>query len=563
MSLLTKPSLRPLGLRAPAEVMTPEALSAYKSSRLSFLRLLIARLARERWQISRQRWEMDAEGRGLAVYRVFGPQEDFSFVVFSDKLPEERRTDRIIENHYDGEAFLCIGEASEQQIAAQKGEFADFLTGRADARTIGWTRVNRSSRIFDAVVDALASGRQPDEALIASAGYLVRNNGFWGNGRHGSTIFPANAGKGFLGLPYHPDLLTLYLWRHFSVELVEHIARARNPDAPPLERRLKKFLGVGNASGLGLVPFVLRHPARVHHWVSLRERAYAEARLRTPSAEQMSSLLSLLDRAIAYYATGLQVRGGIFQASDTLVADLKRLRDTAATPADRDPWSALAAWAEAELGREALELLHALLLEVHGDIAQALAPEVLSAVEADAKPDPSQRIAALQTVLKDRYGWALALDLSGPGTRRHFWYLSKDNLEPRLGERGRDPGEDFETYVDVVGDLQCLDAALDAFEPDRSVAHLLLRHPELRLIVERVQTTQHLDYAEVRACATDEAFEPCHLIRFTLTLYGMEKLDPQSRLWVRGTFLQGAPLADEIAQGKEGDWIFPMLGAAE
>ena len=38
----------------------------------------------------------------------------------------------------------------------------------------------------------------------------------------------------------------------------------------------------------------------------------------------------------------------------------------------------------------------------------------------------------------------------------------------------------------------------------------------------------------------------------------MEKLDPQSRLWVRGTFLQGAPLPEDIAAGNEGDWIYPL-----
>ena len=549
----------PRKLRPPSDVMTPEALSAYKSSRLSFLRLLIGKLAHERWQVARERWELDEEGRGLAIYRIQGPDADFSFVVFSDNLPEERRTDRIVENHYDGEAFLCIGAPSEAQIEAQRGQFADFLTGRADAKTVGWTRVNRSGRIFDAVVEALAEGRQPDDALIASAGYLVRNNGFWGNGRHGSTVFPANAGKGFLGLPYHADLLTLYLWRHFSVELAEHIARMRNPAASPLDRRLKKYLGVGNASGLGLVPFVLRHPARVDHWVRLRERAYAEARARRPVAQERAALLSLLDRAIAYYASGLQVRGGIFQSSEALVADLRRLRDAADAQPLEQSWEALAVWAEAEIGREALELLHALLLEVHPDIAEALAPEVVSGVNNPVSPQPAQSVAALQALLRERYAWALAIDLAAPDARRHFWYLSRDNLEPRLGERCIDPGEAYETYVDVVGDLQSLDRALSRMAPDKSVAHLLLRHPALRLIAERVQTTQQLDYGEVRACVTHPDFEPCHLIRFTLTLYGMEKLDPQSRLWVRGTFLQGAPLAEEIAAGQEGDWIFPML----
>ena len=38
----------------------------------------------------------------------------------------------------------------------------------------------------------------------------------------------------------------------------------------------------------------------------------------------------------------------------------------------------------------------------------------------------------------------------------------------------------------------------------------------------------------------------------------MEKLDPQSRLWVRGTFLQGArPWPRRSRPASEGDWIFP------
>ena len=170
-----------LPLRPAAEIMTPEGMSALKASRLSFLRYVIRRMARERWKIAPTRFELDAEGRGTVVYRLETPERPIHFVVYSDNLPEERRTDRIIENHYDGEAFLCVGDPTEARIEAQRGEFADFLLGRADIGTIGWTRVNRSSRIFEAIADALAAGRQPDIDLLASAGYLVRNNGFWGS----------------------------------------------------------------------------------------------------------------------------------------------------------------------------------------------------------------------------------------------------------------------------------------------------------------------------------------------------------------------------------------------
>ena len=38
----------------------------------------------------------------------------------------------------------------------------------------------------------------------------------------------------------------------------------------------------------------------------------------------------------------------------------------------------------------------------------------------------------------------------------------------------------------------------------------------------------------------------------------MEDFDPRSSLWVRGTFLQGAPIAEDLAAGVEGDWIYPL-----
>ena len=53
-------------------------------------------------------------------------------------------------------------------------------------------------------------------------------------------------------------------------------------------------------------------------------------------------------------------------------------------------------------------------------------------------------------------------------------------------------------------------------------------------------------------------FQPCHIIRFALSLLGVEKFEPVSSKWVRGTFLQGAPLAADVAAGREGDWLYPL-----
>lgn len=558
-----------LPLRPAAEIMTPEAMSAFKASRLSFLRYVIRRMVRERWRIAATRFDLDAEGRGTAVYRLDTPHRPIHFVVFSDNLPEERRTDRIIENRYDGEAFLCVGDPTEARIEAQRGEFADFLLGRSDIETLGWTRVNRSSRVFDAIVEALAAGRQPDVDLVASAGYLLRNNGFWGSGRHGTAVMEAFPREEFLGRPYHADLLTLFMWRHFSLDLVEHIARCRNPQAPGLHPAIRRFIGAGNASGLGLVPFVIRHPGRVHNWILCRETAIARVKAMpaAPDGPEAAQLSALTGRAIAYYASGTQVRPGIFAGSDRLVEDLTALRRVIEAfrrdgridgRAVRLPWVALCDWAAANLQAEGLEQLHALLIEIYPQVADDLEEAVLATVDGTLDVRPEQRAGDLLSRLRQGYGWALEIDTAAEGARQHFWYLSYDNLEPRHGLRGVDPGEEFETFVDLVGDVQALARDLGAAPPAQSVGAFLFAHPRHRNTVERVQSVAHCDYGEVRANVLSGDFEPCHLIRFLLTQYGMEKLDPQSRLWVRGTFLQGAPTAEDIAAGVEGDWIFPM-----
>lgn len=550
-------------LRDPSELSTPDGLSAIKASRLSFLRILIQRMAAERWRITRQRFELDARGRGTAVYRIETAGTPLHFVIFSDELREEDRTDRIIANHYDGEAFLCFGELTEDRIQTQRDQFADFLYGRADIQTLGWTRVNRSGRMFDHVVDALANGRQPDLDRVVEAGYLLRNNGYWGNGRHGSVSFQGIPADEAVSLPYHADLLTLYLWRIFSHDLVDHVASMRSERAVSLHPALRRFIGVGNASGLGLIPFVIRHPQRIHCWVAAREQVIAKAKAQTAPADgpKAARLAEILNRAIAYFGEGIQVRPGIFAGSDRLVQDLKRLIDRldamrGTWPAL--PWRTLCDWAAANTHPEALETLQSALIEVHPELCADALSSMTHSIPGANDINPAQSADALKAALEDRYGWALALDLDAPHARRHFWYLSEDNLEPRHGVRGEDPKEEFETFVDVAGAIQRLYKAVEALPQDRTVDLLIFEQPDLRFALERVQATEAYPYGEVRANILAPDFEPCHLIRFLLTAYGMEKLDPQSRLWVRGTFLQGAPLPEDIAAGDEGDWIYPL-----
>jgi len=63
-------AIRQVRLRAPETVLRLERMGSFHQTRLSFMRVLLRRLAREGWQVARTRWEIDADGVGTAVYEA-------------------------------------------------------------------------------------------------------------------------------------------------------------------------------------------------------------------------------------------------------------------------------------------------------------------------------------------------------------------------------------------------------------------------------------------------------------------------------------------------------------
>ena len=99
--------------------------------------------------------------------------------------------------------------------------------GRCGAGEIVLSRANRSVRLFDDVVAALAAGRQPSRDAIGRVGYLMRTTAVYGNGKFGLADFEQVRRRGILTLPFQAEMLTVYLARHFSLELVDHLAARR------------------------------------------------------------------------------------------------------------------------------------------------------------------------------------------------------------------------------------------------------------------------------------------------------------------------------------------------
>ncbi|EMA64866.1 hypothetical protein C468_08179 [Halorubrum kocurii JCM 14978] len=545
-------------LRDPSELMRPERLGALKQTRLSFGRLLVNKMVTEGWEIRVDRLSLDEEGVGRVVYAIETPSRRFSFGVFSRNSPEGENTDRIIAEDWDLWAFLCEGEAPPEMMDAQREELPHVMEGRATPDVLIWTRANRSSRFFGHVVDSLAAGHQPDIDHLAAGGYLTRSSGYYGNGLNGTKMFRALDDDHPLSRPYMSQMLAAYMLRVFGYDLAEHVAAARNPDAPALDDGIKRYLGTGNSSGVGIVLYLVNHPKQLHAWLRAREVALARAKTVDPSEADLERFRSLRRRARRWFAEDDSETNRFFASKDAIAADLDRVGDRvdalAADPPEGHFWEVVCEWASEELRRETQEVLHSLLLDVRPEVCDGLEESLTVSERSDVVP--GMEVATLRSRIEEGYAWALDVDFDRPEATRHFWYRSIENEEPRLGVRGEGPDE-YELPADVARRVQSLQRDLDGFAPADTVAEVLVEHPEHRYVVERIQNLHGLPYAEIRGNPLDADFVPLHFIACLKAMWGIQKAHPKSKGWVRGTFFQGAPLAHELPDCEQEYWMFP------
>ena len=436
--------------------------------------------------------------------------------------------------------------------------------GRCRPSELVLSRANKSLRLFDYVIGALSEGRQPDPRVLGEVGYLMRTTAVYGNGKFGLGDRLRYADRPELAGPFRAELLAVYLIRCFTVDLVEHVARRRNPGGfVPLDRAIKRSLGIGNATGLGMAPFLISHPLLIHNWFHAREAALARVRaLGRATPDAVARFRVCLDRArrhVAEWVVADEIQSARIAA---LRGDLDTLNQwTAAWPGDTTrPWDALYRRAEGTLSTEGEELLVSLILEPHGALIDDLAEGL--EVNRDQRLDPTMSVGRLRALVDRHYAWALAVDFDDPAASHYFWYASEEKLEPRRGERRVEPGVGREMPLTMARDAQTLRAALETAPDDEATAAFVLRHPELRAITRRVQIGARHAYAEIRDNLIGADCRPIDILRSKLAQFGASKFDPKSDLWTRITMYQGAPLADELDAADADDWCFPVTPEA-
>lgn len=537
-------------MRAPSQVMRLARMGSGHPNRLSFLRVLLRRLRTADWQIDRPVWNVDANGVGHAVYRVKSKERTYSLVAFAHDLPPEMRSDRVIATAWDATFTLFDGDPGADDIARLAENVPLQEAGRISPKELTLARANRSVRLFEHVLDALAQGQQPDPAEIAKVGYLMRTTAVYGSGKFGASDRSDIAARPELAAPFQVEMLTVWLIRAFTVDIVEHMAAARGGEsAVRLDRDTRRSLGVGNSTGLGMAPFIVRHPVLLNNWMMAREEALARVRAQASAEPQaVTELCAAVNAAIrnanAWHSEHpVQVRKLHDLRRDLgLISQCLAGWDWTAS----HPWDALWTWGEATLTFEGQEALLSLMLEPHGDLIDDLAEHMGADEAASFRINGAMSVAKLREILQINYAWALKIDFSSPENIARFWYVSEEKLEPRLGMRATEDGATLEQPLCIARLMSELYADVQAFDAARPVAALLLAHPEHRYAVRRVQVAAQHPYAEVQDNLIAADMLPIDLLRCKLAFFGASQFDPRSDRWVRINLFADAPFPDEL-----------------
>ena len=553
-----------IGLRAPEKVMNLERLGSFYPYKLSFMRKLIRKVMTEQWVISRALFDLDKDGYGEAVYEIKTPKNHFHFVIFANFLEPELRSDRVIAEAWDMTVTLRHGSFDPKELASLKKNVPLQEKGRMSSNSIVLSRANKSSRNFDYVINELSSGRQPCIKKINEVGYLYRTTAVYGSGKFGMADWDkVKTSYGDFTEPFSAEMFSCFLIRQFSLDQADHIAYQRNPKkACKLDESIKRYLGIGNATGLGMAPFLIKHPLLINNWIETRERVLAKVlNDNLPDDNKLTTFILLVNRAITHLNQITTNNEAQIKINANVSYDLSLISDYVLQEQNKiKKWHQITNYVAEKFNVEAQELINTVLIEIYPE--EALLFEKNQEINESYDLEPEMKLSKLKNIIETQYQWALTYNFKSKKANAIFWYRSEEKMEPRLGERGIDDGADKEMLIGIASTIEECYSIIKSLSPAlhiNNVAEFVLAYPQHRQIIRRMQTMAKTTYGEIQANLNDKDVLPIHLLRCKLSFFGVGKFDPKSRLWVRNTMFQGAPIVSDINKAYKDDWFFPVM----
>ena len=547
-----------------AEIMTLEKMGSRYPSRLSFSRSMLRRLLFDNWTISKSKFDLDENGYGTAIYEIKINNNIYSLVCFSQHLDSADRSDRVIAEKWDTAYSLINGKLDDQELNRLRKNVPLQESGRNSPKELILSRANKSVRLFEYVVKCLSNGKQPDINEINKVGYLLRTTAVYGSGKFGLSDFANTKAVTDFNQPFRAEMLAVYIIREFSVQLVEHVANKQNPNkAVKLENNIKQHLGIGNSTGLGMAPFIIKHPKLINKWMKQYTQSLDNIINQKVDSKKLTAYFKLLKKALLYLKEVTTFDEYQITKNSKTVKDLEKfishLNKFQKENVNDLQWIDLIKFTINNCNFDTQEIAKVQLLELYPEISEELA-EDMSDVE-EMKINESQTLKQLNSIIEKDYKWALKVDFSDKNNDYLFWYISAAKLEPRLGERYNEEGSELEQHLGVAKMVQNLHTKMQKENLDKSVAEYLILNPELRGIIRRIQSLEQYPYAEVQDNILSKETIPINMLRFKLSFFGANRYDPKSDRWLRVSFFSGAPFLSNLNAENVDSWGFATMNS--
>ncbi len=529
-------------------------------SRLSFSRSMLRRLINDNWEIHKSKFDLDKHGFGTVVYEIIINKQTYSLVCFSAFLADKDRSDRVIASKWDTAYTLHVGKLSDQDLNRLKKTIPLQESGRNSPDELILSRANKSVRLFQYVVDCLSNGNQPDIYEINKVGYLLRTTAVYGSGKFGLSDFTNTKNTTVFNQPFRAEMLSVYLIREFSIELVEHVARQINPKkAVKLDRKIKQHLGIGNSTGLGMAPFIIKHPKLINKWMKQYTKTLEEISQIELDNIVFEKYKNLLNKALNYLEEVNTSDEFQINKNKLTTEDLKKyisyINDLDLS--QKFKWLDILDYCDSNFNNDTKEIARVQLIELYPQISEELAEDMADEEIMDI--DGNQSIGDLKKIINNKYSWIKNIDFNNKDSNYLFWYVSAAKLEPRLGERYNEQGSELEQNLGIAKMVNDLFKQIKNVDKNQLICEFLLMHPEYRGIVKRIQSLKNYPFSEVQDNVLDKKTMPIDMLRFKLSFFGANRYDPKSDRWLRVSFFSGAPYLSDLNNKNVDEWGFATM----
>jgi len=548
-------------LRDPNVVMKLSRLGSFHQSKLSFLRSFLKEF--KDWEYSRDLFELDKSGYGVAVYSFKKNDRVYSLICFANKLDEKERSDRVIATKWDAAFTLHDGVPTKKDIDRLKKEVPKQEVGRLSYKELTLSRANKSVRVFNHVVDCLSEGIQPDVKLLSKVGYLYRTTAVYGSGKFGlADRFRIKNRKEIYG-PFRLEMMLVYLVRQFTFDQVNHVAKNKNPKkAVSLDLNICTNLGIGNSTGLGMAPFIVNHPTLLHNWIFARETALKKIReIKEVKVKDIRLFKDCLKKSLKNITSWNTESEYQQKKIKSLLQDLNifiNFLEKDFNFSQEFAFNKIYFWVEKNCDEECIEYIVSMMMEPYDEITSSLVTQMSSEEEKYFNIPTERTIEELREIIEKRYSRVLKIDFSKKENNKNFWFISKNKEEPRLADRFEENGSDLEQPLAIARDIKKLHESLTIFKNSSTIDKFLAKNPDLRHVVRRAFIIEKFPYSEIQDNTIGKSAIPIDMLRLKLSFFGALKFDPRSDKWLRICMFQGAPLPEQLKNYND-HWIYNSL----